>query len=154
MSKIKGLIRKEVINHLQKSNKELEDKLIKCPVTGLFNYDFFRNFLSTEINAIIANGYKQNPGLIIISFDNMSKIMHSYGDIEVERVLKNTVYILESLKNENEIIFRLQGALLICYVPNTNKEKIVEIAEEIRVSIALSEKFRKVHLRGPGNWEK
>ena len=74
---------KEVINHLQKSNKELEDKLIKCPVTGLFNYDFFRNFLSTEINAIIANGYIQNPGLIIISFDNMSKIMYSYGDIEV-----------------------------------------------------------------------
>lgn len=132
---------KELINNLKKSNKGLEDKLIKCPVTGMFNYDYFRNFLSSEINSIISNGYKENPALIIIGFDNMSKIMYSYGDIEVERVLKNTVYILESLKSDNEVIFRLQGAMFIYYVPNTKKEKIIEIAEKIRVSIELSKKF-------------
>ena len=132
---------KEKVKYLQKENKELEDKLIKCPVTGLFNYNFFMSFLSSEIGEIVEKDSMQNPGLIIISIDNMGKIMYSYGDKEVERVLKNSVYVMESVKKDNQIIFRLQGALFACYIPDTNKEEAVELAEEIRNSMAISSTF-------------
>ena len=132
---------KEIIKRLQRNNKELEDRLIKCPVTGLFNYEFFKDFFSNEIREIVSEGNTQNPGLVVISFDNISNNIYSYGDSEVNSVLKNSVYIIESIKEEKDVIFKLHGVLLLCYLPDTNKEKIVEFAEEIRVSISTSEKF-------------
>lgn len=132
---------KEINARLKHSLKETEDKLIRCPVTGLYNYDFFKSYLSTEIMGLMMEDSEQNPALIAISVDNMSRIKYSYGDNEVEEILKNIVYILNSIKEENEILFRLQGAMFICYMPDTNKEIAEKFSERIRNLIGSSEKF-------------
>lgn len=132
---------KEINLRLEKGLKDAEDKLIRCQTTGLYNYNFFKNYLSDEIRGLLSEEFEQNPALIIISIDNLEKIRYSYGDSEVETILKNIAYILESISEGNEIFFRLDGASFACYVPNTTKENAVNFAEKIRNSIAASQKF-------------
>ncbi|MDF2612385.1 MAG: diguanylate cyclase protein [Clostridia bacterium] len=132
---------KEANERLQHSMKEAQEKLIKCPVTGLYNYEFFKNYFEAEVSNLILQESEQNPALIIISLDNMAKIRYSYGDNEVDEVLKTALYIINSMKDENMILFRLQGAMFACYSPHTTKEYVRVFAEKLRNLIASSVKF-------------
>ena len=132
---------KEINDRLNNSIKEAQDKLIKCPVTGLYNYDFFRNYLSNNIRDLLNEGSEQNPALIIINVDNISTIKFSYGDNEADEILKSVAYTINSVKEENEVLFRLQGASFACYIPNTTKARAVELAESMRNAVSASDRF-------------
>ncbi|AFM42295.1 diguanylate cyclase (GGDEF) domain-containing protein [Desulfosporosinus acidiphilus SJ4] len=132
---------KEMNDKLNNSVREAQESLIKCPVTGLYNYQFFRNYLESELKDLLTEQFYQNPALILINTDNMAKIKFSYGDKEVDEVLKNIVYIINDLKDENTVLFRLQGASFACYLPHILKETAVEFAEKVRNEIAASNKF-------------
>ncbi|WP_186840805.1 diguanylate cyclase domain-containing protein [Acetobacterium fimetarium] len=132
---------KESIERLEASLKESEHRLTRDPVTGLFNFEFFKNYLNSEINGIIQDRSIQNPALIVVSLDNLEKIENYYGTDEVDEVLKNALYILEGLKGKNDMLFRLQGFAFICYIPQSRKDDTLELAEKIRNAIAASEKF-------------
>ncbi|WP_069998028.1 diguanylate cyclase domain-containing protein [Cellulosilyticum sp. I15G10I2] len=132
---------KKINSSLSRCVKETRESLIKCPITGLYNYEFFKMYLKTAISNIENEGDRLNPGLIVLNLDNMAKIRFVYGDQEVNQTLKNTVYIINQLKNENILIFRLQGAAFACYLPHTTKEESLIFAEKIRTEIADSEKY-------------
>lgn len=132
---------KEINIRLNNSIQEAQEKLTKCPVTGLYNYDFFKGYLSTELEDILANDSRQCPALIILNVDNMAKIRFSYGDDEVEEVLRNIVYILNDLKENNVVVFRLQGATFACYLPHILKKNAIEFAESIRNKIGSADMF-------------
>lgn len=136
-----NIMLKEINERLNKSIQEAQESLIRCPVTGLYNYVFFKNYLSDQINGMLSEDFKQNPALVIISADNMAKIRFSYGDAEIDEMLKNIVYTINSVKDESTFIFRLQGALFACYLPHTDREAAVKFAEVLRNSIGSSEKF-------------
>lgn len=132
---------KEINTRLNNSIKEAQEKLIKCPVTGLYNYDFFKSYLSNEIKDLLSENSEQNPALIIISADNMSKIRFSHGDHEVNESLRTIVYMIDTSREETSILFRLQGAAFACYFSHTTKEAAAIYAEGLRNSIRSSEKF-------------
>lgn len=132
---------KEINSRLESSIQVSQNKLIRCYITGLYNFDFFKNYLANEINSIIADQSEQNPGLIYISLDHLEEFEYVYGNDEVEEVLKNVVFILNDLKEGNEVLFRLQGYSFACYIPQASKEGSLAFAERIRNTIASSEKF-------------
>ncbi|MBP7174716.1 MAG: response regulator [Thermoclostridium sp.] len=132
---------KEINDRLHNSVREAQDKLTKCPVTGLYNTEFFKNYLNDNIGTLIAEGSQQNPALVLLSVDNMSKIKFSYGDDEADETLKNIVYTINSLREENTVPFMLRGESLACYIPHTTKTKAVEFAENLRNAIQGSGKF-------------
>ena len=132
---------KDINKRLETSLKEAENKLVRCPVTGLYNYSFFKSYFSNEITKIFSENSEQNPGLVIISIDNSEKFSYSHSNGEVDELLKSVAYILESVKEENEICFRLQNALFACYILNTTQEKAISFAEKIRNTIAASRKI-------------
>jgi len=131
----------EINLRLKKGLQESESKLIRCSVTGMYNFEFFKTFLSDEINNILESEISQNPGLMIISLDSVEKIEYYYGSDEVDGTLKNLVFILENSKAENDIIFRLQGYSFALYVPLKTKESCISLAEHIRNEVASSGKF-------------
>ncbi|MDO9492968.1 response regulator [Acetobacterium sp.] len=132
---------KEINSRLESSILESQNKLIRCAITGLYNYSFFKNYLASEINSILNDFSEQNPGLVIISLDNIERIEYLYGHDEVEEIQRNVVFILEELKEGNEVLFKLQGFTFACYIPQTTNEAALDFAEKIRNSIASSEKF-------------
>lgn len=132
---------KEVNTRLESSMLESQNKLIRCAITGLYNFSFFKNYLASEINSIFSDFSEQNPSLVIISLDNIERIEYLYGHDEVEEIQRNVVFILEELKEGNEVLFKLQGFTFACYIPQTTNEAALVFAEKIRNSIASSEKF-------------
>ncbi|WP_286947944.1 response regulator [Acetobacterium sp. UBA5834] len=132
---------KEINTRLESSILESQNKLIRCAVTNLYNFSFFKNYLASEISSILADKSQQNPGLIIISLDNLERIEYLYGHDEVEEVQRNVTFILEGLKEGNEMLFKLQGFTFACYLPQTSKAEVLDFAEKIRNAIATSEKF-------------
>lgn len=135
-----NIMLKEINERLKNSLSESEYKLVRCPITGLYNYEFFKSYLANEINSIIFDDSAQNPGLIVISLDNIDKIEYYHGNEEVNQVFKNIAFILEEIKEGNELFFRLEGAVFACYIPHTNKEQCTEFAEKIRNRIESSGK--------------
>ncbi|WKY46183.1 diguanylate cyclase [Eubacteriaceae bacterium ES2] len=132
---------KEINDRLNKSLVETETRLMRCPVTGLYNENFFKTYLTNEINGILEDLSNQNPGIMIISVDQMDKIHFYYGQDEVDGVLKTIRVQLEDFFDQNEILFRLDGYQFAVYIPNSSRENLLKKAENIRNIIANSQKF-------------
>lgn len=132
---------RKINSRLKNNLKSAQDKLTRCPIIGLYNYDFFKNYVSNELEAIIAEGFNQNCALILISLDNTSSIRYPYGDDEVDDVLKNISYIIDDLKEENDMLFRLEGPTIACYIPHISRNESIEFSEQIRNHISSSERF-------------
>lgn len=127
----------QVNQQLEIDIKETKERLLRCPITGLFNFDFFRQYLTAKI---LSSSEEMNSALVILNIDNMAKIRFSYGDNEVNEVLKNTVYLIESIINENStMLFRLQGAAFALYIPDKTKEDVIQNAEKIRNLVSASQ---------------
>jgi two-component system, cell cycle response regulator len=132
---------KELTDRLNKSIAETEEKLIKCPTTGLYNDEFFKVYLTTELSSTNEEGSGFNPVLMVIGIDNMAKFRFSYGDNEVEQIFKSLVYLLNELKEDNGTLFRLQGATFAYYLPDATKQSAVKAAEKLRNAVEMSEMF-------------
>lgn len=132
---------KEIVDRLNNRIEETEQKLIKCPITGLYNDNFFGNYLNGEINNIIQNGSEFNSVLMIIGIDNMEEFRFLYGDREVGEIFKGIAYLLNGFKEDNNILFRLQGATFAFYLSDSTKQAGVKFAEKIRNAVEISELF-------------
>lgn len=129
---------KEINLQLENDIKETKERLIRCPVTGLFNFEFFKDYLTSKIS----DNEELNSALIIINIDNMAKIRFSYGDYEVDEILKSTVYFINDVKNDDSsILFRLHGAAFAWYFPDGNKEVVMQKAEKVRNLVSSSQGY-------------
>ena len=132
---------KEINARVLSSMEEAKRKLTRDADTGLYNYEFYKGFFTKEISLLVENPINQLPGLILMNVDNMENLKFSYGDLEVDDILKNIVYLLEDLKEEGDTLFRLHGAWFALYRQNTKKDDLILTAERIRNTISTSKKF-------------
>lgn len=121
--------------------KETEEKMMRDPVTHLYNMNYFNNYMVTEIEHIFRSSSEEDLGLISISIDNLAKIKYLYGDFEVDEVLKNTSYILQGITHDKIMRFRLQGSTFAVVVRNLNKKQTVALAEKIRNKVSVFEGY-------------
>ena len=132
---------KEINARALSSIEEAQKKLTRDAETGIYNYDFFKSYFSKEISDLVENPIEQSPGLIVINVDDLEKMKFSYGDFEVDEILRNIVYHLDELKESTDTLFRLQGAWFALYRQNTKKSDLVLFADAIRNTIFSSKKF-------------
>jgi len=124
--------------NLDKALVETSNRLIRCPVTNLYNFDFFKSYLS---EAIKENVLDYNPVLIILKLDNIEKIRFSYGEKESNRFINIAANIIKAIKDDNTVLFRHVGTELACYMLDASKKDGVMFAEKIRIAIATSNAF-------------
>lgn len=132
---------KGINERLNRNIEETQGKITTCPLTGLYNETFFKEFLKTELeNNSISSKYI-DAFLAIIGIDNMPRIRFTYGDLEANNILIGVSYILKEMKTDNQLIFRLQGDQFACFSPGLSKAEAVRKMEEIRNEIRTSKKF-------------
>lgn len=131
----------EINKRLEGALHESENKLIRCPNTGLYNQEFFKTYLLSELHTISDQDSSQNPALILIRIDEIEKIEFYHGNDEVDGILKNIADILDEIKEKTGILFKLDGANFAYYSPHDTKEKTLDLCEFVRNKIAFSEKF-------------
>ncbi|MDD3350795.1 MAG: diguanylate cyclase, partial [Eubacteriales bacterium] len=132
---------KEINERLEKNIEQTQGKITTCPVTGLYNENFFKEYLKTELEEGGSTEQFENKCILFISVDNIARIKYLFGDVEADQVLKGIVYLLSELKEEKDLLFRLDGFTIACFMPATTKDQAAVLAETIRNEIRTSKKF-------------
>ena len=132
---------KKLNEKLSQNIHYIDEQMTKCPVTGLYNYAFFRNYLSKSIEEILTENNGMHASLMVLNVDNVSQIKFAFGDDEVDSMLRTLAILIKEYASNNMVLFRLQGASVACYFSNETRENVVAFAEEIRNEISTSKKF-------------
>lgn len=132
---------KNINERLNRAIEQTQGKITTCPITGLYNETFFKEFLKTELENNGMSSKYTDACLAVIGIDNMAKLRYVYGDDEANNILLGVSYILKEMKTNNQLLFRLQGDQFACFSPGLSKADAVRKMEEIRNEIRTSEKF-------------
>ena len=125
---------------LEKNLKEMEEKVVRCPITGLYNQDFFEYFILNEVHRFTNGEYQF--AILLLSMDNLSDINLDFGSNEGDMSMRNLTYILkQSSAAHNLQNFRLEGGVFAVFYQNMNREECIEHSNLLRNTIYESEKF-------------
>ncbi|MGM0431360.1 MAG: diguanylate cyclase [Spirochaetota bacterium] len=124
---------------LESQISQYEDRRARCPVTGLFNQQFFHRFLDGEMKKYVQQPYSY--ALLLLSIDNLANINLNFGSDEGNASLRNLVYILKQVFTADEQLFRLEGGLFAVYLVGTDRKTAIEKATEVKNNVSESRFF-------------
>jgi diguanylate cyclase (GGDEF)-like protein len=130
----------EALNRLLNQEQvKLEEKLIRDPLTGLFN----RSGLMPIFNSI----KDATPlSLIFIDIDHFKKVNDTLGHNEGDRVLVMFTNLLSESTRSHDLLARWGGEELVLACPDTTLENAVHIAEKLRINITRHEWPKGLHV--------
>lgn len=113
--------------------KELLKISITDPLTGIYN----RVKMDEELKRWIEYSKRYNTpfSLLFFDFDDFKRINDKYGHLAGDRVILDTVAIVQSSIRVSDVFCRWGGEEFIIILPNTDTEKAMELAERLRNTI-------------------
>lgn len=115
---------------------KVEKLEIKDTLTGLYNAAFMRERLNEEIKRSIA--YQRPCAFIIFDIDNFKKYHEYSGSLQTESTLKKIAALIQSSVAEIDRIGRTEDDEFALLLPEKNKRKAQDVAEDIRKKIEFS----------------
>ncbi len=128
---------KEINQSLDQTIKMVNEKLVKCPITGLFNERFLTTLLVEELKL---EDWRDIGTIICISIDDFSKYILKYGVEEESAVLTNIAYMLKEHFGDHAI-FKLEEADFGLYLKGYNMSTVINLVENFRNEIEMSDRF-------------
>jgi len=122
--------------------KKYEEMSIRDPLTGVYNHGKIKDELYTSLNRL--KNEKIPFSIAMLDIDYFKKVNDTYGHASGDYVLKTLLAnVKEHFKEYNASIGRWGGEEFVIIADNMNKEKLYEIAEELRIKI-MNYKFGNV----------
>lgn len=109
---------------------------IKDALTGLYNETFMRSRLQEEIKRAIA--YQRPCSFILLDIDNFRKFNEDVGSLQTEATLKRIAALIKDSISEVDRAGRTGDDEFAVLLPEKNKRKSQELAEEIRKKIEFT----------------
>lgn len=106
---------------------------IKDALTGLYNETFIRTRLEEEIKRAIA--YHRSCAFIILNIDNFQKFHQNFGLLQAETALKRIALLIKDSVTDIDRVARIGDNEFAIVLPEKNKRKACEIAENLRKKI-------------------
>ena len=129
----------EKVENLESKVIETTDKLLRCPITNLYNQRFMVEHLINNLDKFLE---KDNTrALISMQIDNLLSINKKYGTLKGDETLKNLVYIVNRIKSEDSIVFKQNGPGLFIYKHEVLKENLKKFVIRLSNEIKESEVF-------------
>lgn len=122
---------------LDQTMKMVQEKLIRCPITGLYNDYFFKNLIIEELEK---EDWRDLGLLIMINIDDSIAFKLKYGEIESKIVLNNLAYLFKNTFGESSV-FKMDLSDFGLYVKTNNPEEIIALADQVRIQISKSDLF-------------
>jgi diguanylate cyclase (GGDEF)-like protein len=129
-------IKQELQSFLERSKKTDKDSIID-PLTGLYNFSFFKRRLREEF--LRAARYESPLSLVIIGVNNFEKINETLGyQLGNYIIIRMANYILNKTR-EVDILCHHQDDGFCILLPQTNEQGGFNKAERIRASLSNAE---------------
>jgi diguanylate cyclase (GGDEF)-like protein len=109
---------------------------IKDTLTGLYNDSYIRNRLQEEIKRAIS--YQRPCAFIVVDIDNFKLTHERLGLLQAEATLKRVSSLVRDSVTEIDRVGRTGDDEFAIVLPEKNKRRAQEIAEEIRKKIEFS----------------
>jgi diguanylate cyclase (GGDEF)-like protein len=114
----------------------LEKLEIKDALTGLYNEGFIRSRLEEEIKRSIM--YQRPCSFILFNVDNFKEFHHNFGSLQAEMTLQKIASLIKDSVTDIDHVARFGDNEFAVVLPEKNKRKTQEIAQEIRKKIEFS----------------
>lgn len=103
----------QTIQALKTRVDETLDKMLRCPITNLYNESVLAQHLKEHLDETLDK--QDTRGLIILHIDNLNLINEKYGPERGDETLRNLVYILENIVHEGTLLFKQNGPGIYIY---------------------------------------
>jgi diguanylate cyclase (GGDEF)-like protein len=125
----------EKISNLQEKISTTTDKLLRCPLTNLYNQRFMTEHLLENISKPLDQGKLR--ALMAIQIDDLLEINQKYGKIKGDETIKNLVFVINRLKKTDTMLFKQNGPGVFAYIHEINEEELWK--KTIAISNAIKE---------------
>jgi diguanylate cyclase (GGDEF)-like protein len=102
-------------------------------LTEVYNHRFFQEQLSKEIKR--AERYNHSISIIMMDLDYFKEYNDFFGHKKGDEVLKIIARLLTECTRKSDLVPRYGGDEFVVILPETQKEKALELAERIRAKI-------------------
>ncbi|MCF7924570.1 MAG: response regulator [Candidatus Izimaplasma sp.] len=123
----------EKVEDLQYKVDETLDKLLRCPITNLYNERVLKQHLMNNLEQPLKEDETQ--GLVFMQIDNLASINQKYGNDIGDETLRNLVHLTNRLKDEKTLVFKQNGPGIIVYKQQIENNLLTEFALNLRNEI-------------------
>ena len=103
-------------------------------LTGLFNRKYLENYID---NTLYNGGLKGIPcGVMMVDIDFFKLINDNYGHDIGDIAIKTIANTLTDVIGEKDVVIRFGGEEFIVVLADSTEEKLVNVAEEIRIAFS------------------
>jgi len=120
-------------DELYQANKKLEHMAITDGLTGCYNRRYLLQQLEHEVVANIRYGIPFS--FFLFDLDYFKSINDTYGHLVGDEVLCSTIDAVRGALRLTDIIARYGGEEFTIYLPHTNREQAVVIAEMVKEAV-------------------
>jgi diguanylate cyclase (GGDEF)-like protein/PAS domain S-box-containing protein len=118
---------------LKARNRTLEDLVVTCPLTGVYNRRYFDLRIAEEVGR--SHRYNHGLGLAIVDCDNFKDINDQFGHQAGDEVLRAVAACLRDTVRSSDIVARYGGDEFILILPEIRIEGILPLAIRLRRKI-------------------
>jgi diguanylate cyclase (GGDEF)-like protein len=119
------------INSAEILISEMNDKIIKDELTGIYNRRYINERLKIDINDCFKK--RQALSVIMADIDSFKNINDNYGHLAGDKIIKDFAKILESsIRKSTDWVSRYGGEEFLIVLNNTDSKEAYEAAENIR----------------------
>ena len=115
------------------------EKLMRCSVTHLRNEQLFFQYLVDACQAFTESN--QSGTLLFIGVDNMARINLNYGNAVGDQMLQTLSLLIDESIDDNHVLFKLDGPIFACHLPEAEIPQVLPLAEKIRYRIEQTERL-------------
>lgn len=113
-----------------KAKKELYEKGVKDPGTGIYNKGFFLDRMRDEFS--YASRQKQPFALIMFDIDHFKKLNDNFGHLLGDLCLKKLAAKIATQMRDEDVFARYGGEEFAIIMRNTGKDQAFALAERLR----------------------
>ncbi len=127
------------IAELNAEIEETKDSIMRCPITRLYNEDFFRELLKKDLEHHSTPDYTM--GFILVQLDQLNDINTRYGKETGNEAIRNMAYQLQHIDHQGALFFKENGPGIYIYKEKTTAKQLEILAVKARSAINESHLF-------------
>ncbi|SEU08742.1 diguanylate cyclase (GGDEF) domain-containing protein [Salinibacillus kushneri] len=127
-----------------------KQKSERCPLTKLYNYRYFEEYIQHLFEDMEAKGVQENHSLILLDLDFFKRVNDTYGHESGNEVLRELALRLENTF-PNDLAARYGGEEFVVLLRGKGKDEALFQAETIRRIISDEPFVLKQHISNGGS---